>query len=448
MRSLGHRRYIKDITAAVLIFLFALGLRILYQKESVIDHPIRADAAKYVKAAYNLRFFGIYSLEAPRRDGRPPDSGTDLSPGYPLFLSLFLDKKALSTNVLLVQAIMGALVCVFTFALGRMALPYPWALTAGILTALSPHLIAMDHYLLTESLFTFVMIAGLLLLAVGWKRDSSFLVLAAGLGLALSSQIRAVNILLVFWMAPVFLWRAGERLFAPRSVWIRHMAFLVAGFAIVTASYRLFVIETRPSGMQHIEAKKQSDFGYVDVIKVIKNLGGALVPPAFYEKGESHIMADQGRISYKLPSETSFWQNPMLYVKWNLWGRLVLLWDWDNAYNGDVYIYPMIRKGFEENLILKSVHRIMHVLHWLLYILSLAALVVLFLKWRRKTLATEQRVLLVPALAFIYFLGVLWLLTWLPRYSIPARPLSYILASASLYWLFGFAGKRWISKNI
>jgi hypothetical protein len=449
VKSLCHRYYIKDIITAVLIFLFALGLRNLYQEESVVDHPIRADAAKYVKAAYNLRFFGVYSLETPNIDGRPPNSGTDLSPGYPIFLSLFLGKRGINPHFLLVQGIMGALVCVLTFALARMALPYPWALMAGILTALCPHLIAMDGYCLTESLFTFVMMIGLLLLAVGWEQESSYLVLSAGLILTLSSHIRALNMLLVFWMAPVFLWHADKRIFAPRSVWIRHMAFLITGFVIVTISYRLFVNETKPSGMQiHIEAQKKGDFEYVDVIKTLKNLPEAWVPPAFYEKGESHILVDNGRNnSYKLPTKSTFWQNPVVYLKWNLWGRLFLLWNWDNAYNGDVYIYPMIRKGFEDNLILKSVHRIMHVLHWLLYILSLAAPVILFLKWRRKTLAVEQRILLVPALAFIYFLGVLWLIAWLPRYTIPARPLSYILASTSLYLLFDFSGKRWISKN-
>ena len=132
----------------------------------------------------------------------------------------------------------------------------------------------------------------------------------------------------------------------------------------------------------------------------------------------------------------------MAYLKWNLVGKLVVMWHWDNAYNGDVYIYPMIRKGFHENSSLNLVHSIMHAGHWPLFWLSMAAPVVLFVQWRRRTMDSAILPILVPALGFVYLLGVLWVLSWLPRYTIPVRPLSYVLAAYSLFSITAALQKR------
>jgi len=35
---------------------------------------------------------------------------------------------------------------------------------------------------------------------------------------------------------------------------------------------------------------------------------------------------------------------------------LYVIWDYNNAYNGDFYIYPMVRKGFQESKVLKIFH--------------------------------------------------------------------------------------------
>jgi hypothetical protein len=93
----------------------------------------------------------------------------------------------------------------------------------------------------------------------------------------------------------------------------------------------------------------------------------------------------------------------------------------------------MNRKGFHENAFLKLIYNFMHACHWPLFLLSMAAPLVLFVQWRRKTLAAANLPILLPVLGFVYFIGVLWALSWIPRYTIPVRPLSYILAAYSLF---------------
>lgn len=120
---------------------------------------------------------------------------------------------------------------------------------------------------------------------------------------------------------------------------------------------------------------------------------------------------------------------------WNIWDKFVLMYSWDNSYNGDVYIYPMIRKGFQEDNILKLLHNVMRFFHYPVFVLSVLGIVLFLIRWSKGTLPIRQRVMVLPAMMFVYLLSVLYFLSWLPRYTIPVRPISYILAAASVAWL-------------
>ncbi len=70
-----------------------------------------------------------------------------------------------------------------------------------------------------------------------------------------------------------------------------------------------------------------------------------------------------------------------------------------------------------------------------MFIVSVLGVVLLSIRWFKGTLSIRQRAMVFPALLFVYFLSVLFFLSWLPRYTIPVRPFSYILAVASVAWL-------------
>ncbi len=57
--------------------------------------PLHADASSYTSYAWNLREFGVYSRtpEWAQRTGASPTADTVSPPGYPLFLTLFLDGR-------------------------------------------------------------------------------------------------------------------------------------------------------------------------------------------------------------------------------------------------------------------------------------------------------------------------------------------------------------------
>jgi hypothetical protein len=425
----------------------ALGIRLLYQSESQVDVPLRADAGKYFSAAYNLRYLGIHS-EAPPLDDEF-ESRTDLPPGYPLFLTLFLSDTStllgFLRGVLRTQAVLGSLTVVWTFLLARLCLRLPWAITAAALTALNPHLVAMDGYVLTESLFTFLLMLGTLVFALAWRDGRALFALAAGVILASSAQVRTISYLLPFFLAPVFLLHPRRRSYSTRAVWAKQLALLLLGFVIVTAAHREFVKETVTHEGSVVgqlterggePARREVPKHYVTLRRAWSNLKESIRPPVFFVKGASHVYDRRlpWKKEWKHRSQASFREEPAAYLKWHLGGKFRVMWHWDNAYNGDVYIYPMKRKGFHENSLLARVHGTMRVLHWPLYLLSLAAVLVFLVRWRRGELPAEARALLVPALGFVYLVALLSIF-WFPRYSIPARPFSFILAAAFLSWL-------------
>ncbi len=417
----------KDLIWALLLFGFALTTRLVYQEESITDRPFRADAARYVRGAYNLRYHGVYSLDRPARE--PPKTRTAQPPGYPIFLAFFMGVPTpdFVRRVRRAQALLGALVAVLTFWIARQSLSPPWAGFAGILTALSPHLIAAEGYLITESYFTFVMMLGALILLISWRYEQIALALVAGFLVAFSAQIRTVGYALVFTLAPVLLIRCRNPSKLTPALRMISAALVLVGFLGVWGAHRVFVKLAVMNG-ESIEAEPAPFYPSPG-----SKLRRFFQPPNFAVRGQSHVLADHMDKTWIASTKESFRDQPVAYLKWNLGGKLLTMWSFDNSFSGDVYIYPMKRAGFRENKYLKAAHAIMRMLHWPLFVLALGAPILLLAQWWGPGVSLHNRPLLVPALGFAYFLGVLYLLSdWMPRYTIPARPFSYILAAATL----------------
>src|SRR5579872_404344 len=143
------------IAAAALIVLLACLLRTLAAAQTVIDHPYRADVAQYYKTAYNLNTYGVYAHDIAMRGGQevapPPDAF--VTPGYPLFLALFVDAPPNPETFAAVsgyQALLATLAVLLVLLL-LWDFP-PWiSLPAALLTSLSPHLISAATYMLSET---------------------------------------------------------------------------------------------------------------------------------------------------------------------------------------------------------------------------------------------------------------------------------------------------------
>jgi tetratricopeptide (TPR) repeat protein len=158
------------------IFALALAVRLVYLAHArglpFFDHPIM-DASYHDTWARE-----ILAGEAAR--GEP----FFRAPLYPYSLALvYLVSKGSYLAPRLIQFVLGGLTCVVTFNLGRRYFGRLAGAVAGLGCAFYPALVYFDGELLTESLFIFLSMAGLLLLELARQHQRLYIWFAAGLAL-------------------------------------------------------------------------------------------------------------------------------------------------------------------------------------------------------------------------------------------------------------------------
>ncbi len=140
--------------AAWAVFGLALALRGLYAWRSGLPLPIVGDALEYHDYAKNLVELGRYL-------GPYGDSATRM-PGYPLFLALLrLVFGGWVGAWIAAQCVLGAATCALTYRLALRLLPDPWPGVAGAMAACYFGMIEPSAYLLSECLYSFLLVLSL-----------------------------------------------------------------------------------------------------------------------------------------------------------------------------------------------------------------------------------------------------------------------------------------------
>ena len=186
------------------IFVLALGLRLIYlvhlRKLPFFDHPV-------MDALYHDTWAREILSGTTRHD--PFFRG----PLYPYFLALiYLAGKGSYLVPRLVQFILGGFTAVITFSLARRYFGLLAGVVAGVLCAVYPVIIYFDGELLTETLFIFLSMFGLLAIETAGERRAWFLWFAGGLilGLALIARPNIALFLPVAVVGAVI--RSGRRM--------------------------------------------------------------------------------------------------------------------------------------------------------------------------------------------------------------------------------------------
>ena len=170
--------------AVLLIVLAGAALRVSYNANTFIVDPVRADAANYLKYAHNMLDYGIFS-----KDIKPPPAPDAFwAPGFPLYLSAVIKVSqwlSLDTYnfILASQVLLGAGTIFLCYLVSAAFLPTYWALLPPLLVAGSPHLVATGSYVLTETLFGFLLLLSLYSLSRALASDRKLSWLLTGLEL-------------------------------------------------------------------------------------------------------------------------------------------------------------------------------------------------------------------------------------------------------------------------
>jgi 4-amino-4-deoxy-L-arabinose transferase-like glycosyltransferase len=144
------------------------------------------DSPDYFNAGYRLIWDGDFPLPLKR------------PPLYPVFLAGAVGLVGSNLQVIaLLQHLLGMVVVVLVYWLGRLAIGRGTGLLAAALTAINGSLLLMEHSLMSEVLFTALLLAALLSLLIGLRGrgTATFLVVGLLLGLAALTRPAAQAIL-------------------------------------------------------------------------------------------------------------------------------------------------------------------------------------------------------------------------------------------------------------
>ncbi len=405
-----------------IIVIIGLQLRLQSVMYTEVDHPIRADAKDYIFYAYNIKYFGIYSRSHPK-SAQTPEPDAVRAPGYSLFVSLFLDKnvsKKSLYHLLIAQALLSTLVILLTYAVFSMLLGAKIALVVAFLTALSPHLVTVNVYLLSESLFGFLLISFLWLLSRLKSAPHPLMLLFIGAILAATSLTRPWVQYFIFLLIPLLLFFRSH-IEKPRQVSV----YIAVGFFALLSLWIIRNVVTL--GMA------------TDSALMVNTLHHGMYPNFMYDhRPESfgfpyHFDPRSTAISASLQSVLTeilrrFRESPLEHLQWYLLGKPVALLSWNIIQGmGDVFIYPVIRTPYAELIHFKISHEMMRFLHLPLVIFSVFGSLIAWLPNRR---LSESSVFLVRciSLLFGYFILLHMVVAPFPRYAIPMLPIIYGMA--------------------
>lgn len=419
------------IAAGLLIVLLAGYFRTAAVTDTVGDKPFRADSIQYYKTAYNLRRYGVYSHVIAETGGQEaaPQPDAFMTPGYPLFLAFFVDappNPQTYAAVLGAQALLATLAVLLTLLLFR-ALSVWVAVPAALLAALSPHLISAATYVLSETLFSVLLILSLLALSLQARAERGYLPALLGGGLLLGLAALTRPVVEFFPVAVVFLLFVSYG----RRKAMQGAAVLLLGFCLAWGPW---------------VARNYISLGRAgDPSNMVNTLAIGMYPDFEYDhipsKGEPDKLDPRfQQFSHDLHATVSeigqrFRAAPGEELGWYLVGKPVWLWSWDiTEGGGDVFIYPVLRSPYATSPAFRASHDLMEALHWPLVLLALCGCLLVWLPGARGWLTAEALFLArLASLLLFYNTAVLMVLAPFTRYSIPFLPIQYGMALTTLY---------------
>ena len=415
--------------------LAALWMRWSFMVETDIIRPIRADAEDYAIYAYNLVQHGVYSRDVS--DTPSPDSYR--SPGFPLLIAAAFHlgggQKTPYDLVIWIHIVLGAFMVPLTFWWAHRMMNLWLAGVAALLVALSPHLVAMNSYFLTESLFGFVLLLAMGCWAKGWEAASMRWIALAGAGFGLSylTNETALLVPLVLVLSALLHGKYVRGQWLPTSV-RRPLVVFVVVFALFPSAWMMrSALSLQPDSSRggHRALATFSHGTYPGFIY-------ESVDYKYYPYDEDPLQpafgASVGRF-VDIFSER-FAKRPMRYVSWYALEKPYYFWSWDNLQSkrgtheemgrGDVYVYPVKTSWYYESVIGRASRGIMWLMHPLLLLIALGGIPLLFVAYKRRLLVNIN-VSQWTVFALLFYYTALYTAFYpLPRYSVPLRPELYV----------------------
>ncbi len=413
------------------ILLVAFDLRIQSVNHTIVDNPIRGDAIEYLLYGYNLRYFGTYSKSDTlfTKTEMPPAPDAMRAPIYGVFISFFLSNPPTQSDIsrlTLAQATLSTFAVLIVFLIARKMLPVTYALAAAGLTAISPHLVTSNIYILSESVLSFVLVLAIYA-ATKIRSNNKFPILFLTGTLLATAALTHPMMLYFIVPSTVFVlsywgWKIGRR----------KIVLILLGFCLVYGTWTTRNLVSIGAG------------GDSHLMRIVLRTG--IYPNLTYQDRPEtfpypyHHDPDFRETSKDLPSvltelARSFRESPMKQLRWYLIGKPTLLYSWDEieAYSfnqhGDVFTYPVISTPYNYLPQFRLTHWFMRTTHWAWVILMVVGAVIVWLP--RKRLGLSEDTIFIArliSLLLLYHTAVMIAGVSIPRHGLAMRPFLYIMS--------------------
>lgn len=414
---------------AIAIFVVSVIFRLAYLAMLDIENPIRADAFKYYTLAYNMVVNGAYSVSS----SEPLLASTYITPGYPLFLALFVffsnSVNSFYMSVLVGQAVLSSLSAVFAFYISKRIMGLALSVIAAVCVALSPHLNVFTGYMLTETLFIFLFLAAILVIAIAVEKRSLLLFASAGLLLGFATLVRPA--LLLF---PIIVLIVLFMVYGVKNSKLAAISFLLA-FILVLSPWFIWKGQNEPKDEVSLFSSSIALGGYPDLIYKDPGLRGL----PYREDPEYNQMAASTKAAVSIIWSRAK-EQPLKYLEWYLYGKLVTFWQSEIIVGqGGVFVYPVNSSIYHKIPLAKLIHNLFLSMHFLLVLIALGYSVyfcwcqLFTAKFKMNTSSRCHVPLFLGAMSLIYFSAIHMALAPLPRYAVPLYPLVFMVACAAVY---------------
>lgn len=422
-------------------------LRLAALVQSEVDNPVRGDARSYFLYAANMRESATFSRDLPELlTQRKPVADAVVAPGYPFFVAASLtdEWKSLSPADLLLsirpalqlQTVLSILVIPIMLLVGQALAGFRFGLTVAALTAISPHLVNINIYLLTESVFSFVFMASVwaLLQCLDVRsRAHVSLFLAAG-ALAGAAALTRPTVQYLPFLVAVF-----GSMCMPRELrkWTAYLAIFLA--MMLAWSVRNYLAIGSISDPTLMTATIQHG-GYPNFMHE-NNPESLGIPYQFDEALSSRSTLSE---TLSILGERAA-ERPTEYLYWYLIGKPLALFTWDIIpigtadarllVSGDIYIYPTPVTPYAGNPIFIATYIAARLCYFPLLCLAPIGCILAWLPIATRLNMKTVSGLRLISLALVYVVAIHMIGAPFPRYSIPFQPLIYLLGLAVLWQL-------------
>jgi hypothetical protein len=407
---------------------------------TTVMRPIQSDAADYFYYAYNMHYHHTYSRSISQTTDQNHKITPDAvrSPGYPLFLTLLIDGPPagkLIKRIQLFQMLISFLTLILAFFFFRSFLPPLPGGIAAMFVAISPHLIMFNSYILSETLFCFILVLMALLTCRVVDHPSPWFSTILGSIMGIGSLIRPSLQFFPLVMAIILLIHYGHK------TGLKLAFSMLLGFILILSPWlirnviTLGKISDKSLMINFLQHGMYPDFRF-------KQNPDSYRRPYKFDPRSKEISTNVESVLREIVNR--FETEPVRHLKWFLLHKPMIFWSWDTVQgHGDVYVYYVSQTPYSEKTIFLWTHKIMKLLHGPLVITSLLGSLLACIFPRSAGFGRNSIFVARIGAALLFYYTILHMIgAPFPRYSVPLRPFQYGMALFCLHYLYAALKSR------